>query len=299
MRQGCLLFVFAMCGVAARAQVRVSGEVVSDTNAPLDLASVTLVSSSGASAKFSAFTAPTGAFSIDLPAAGEYVVNAEHDGYFQLTGRHVTLSGGVNELRLVLTPLREVAQSVDVAASSTQIELDRATSHESMSGSDLLNIPYPTNQSLRNAMRVLPGLVQDNQGSIHLNGGAENQVLYTLDGFNVADPLTGNFDSRISVEAIQSMQVLSGAFSAEYGKGSAGVLEVNTKLGDDRLRYSATNFIPGLTSEKGLHIGSWTPRLNFSGPIRKGRAWFSDSLTAQYDDTVIRELPRGQDSSTS
>lgn len=289
----------ALWADAANAQVRLRGEVVSDTNTPIDRAAVTLEPASGASPTLRAFTDPTGTFSMEATSAGEYRITVEHDGYFRLADQPVTLAARPTEVRLVLHPLREVSQSVNVTASSTDVDLDRATSHESMSANELLNIPYPTTQNLRNAMRVLPGIVQDNQGNIHVNGGAEREVLYTLDGFNVANPLTGNFDSRISVEGVQSMEVLSGAYSAEYGKGSAGVVEVAMKSGDDRFRYSATNFIPGLAEERGLHIGGWTPRFNFSGPIRRGRAWFADSLAAQYDNTIIRELPRNQDSATS
>ena len=71
------------------------------------------------------------------------------------------------------------------------------------------------------------------------------------------------------------------------------------KTGDDRIRYSATNFIPGLENQKGWRLSAWNPRFNLSGPILRGRVWFSDSLTGQYDQTVIRELPPGQDISTS
>ena len=46
-------------------------------------------------------------------------------------------------------------------------------------------------QTIRNATRILPGIVQDSNGGTHLNGAAENQTLYTLDGFNISDPLTG------------------------------------------------------------------------------------------------------------
>lgn len=292
-----LILACALGASAAQAQVRLRGEVVSDTNTPIDRATVALESATGY--KIHAFTDPTGAFVLEAPAPGEYLITVEHEGYFRLTGRRVKLSDGSNELRLTLNPLREVSQSVEVSASSTDVDIDSATPHETLSAGELLNIPYPTTQNLKNAMNILPGIVQDNQGSIHVNGGAERQVLYTLDGFNVASPLTGNFESRISVEGIQSMDVLSGAFSAEYGKGSAGVVQVNTKSGDDQWRYSATNFVPGLAEERGWHIGGWTPRFNLSGPIRKGRAWFADSLAAQYDNTIVQELPRNEDSSTS
>ena len=46
---------------------------------------------------------------------------------------------------------------------------------------------------------------------------------------------------------------------------------------------------------KDLYIGGWTPRATISGPIRKRRAWFSDSIDVQYDQYVVEELPKGQD----
>ena len=127
-----------------------------------------------------------------------------------------------------------------------------------------------------------------------MNGGAEEQILYTLDGFQVNDPLTGRFESRMSLEAVRSMEVTP-ANPAEFGKGSAGVLAIKTSTGDDQFRYSGTNFVPGLEQRKGLYVGGWTPRFNFSGPIKRGRAWFSESLDVQYDKTVVEELPKGQD----
>ena len=88
-------------------------------------------------------------------------------------------------------------------------------------------------------------------------------------------------------------------FLAEYGKGSAAAVAVKTIMGADKMRYSATNFVPGIENHKGLQIGNWTPRLGVSGPIKRGRAWFSDSIDAQYDRNVVEELPKGHDSSVS
>jgi len=120
-------------------------------------------------------------------------------------------------------------------------------------------------------------------------------VLFTLNGFTLNDPLSGRFESRVGVEAVQSVDVANGRLPAEYGRGSAGMVAVTTTPGDDKLRYSATNFFPGMESRKGLYLGNWSPRINVSGPIRKGRAWFSDSIAAQYDQQVLEELPAGAD----
>src|SRR5205814_4002991 len=37
----------------------------------------------------------------------------------------------------------------------------------------------------------------------------------------------------------------------------------------------------------------WVPRATFSGPIKKGKAWFFDSADAEYDTNFIPELPSG------
>jgi hypothetical protein len=69
-------------------------------------------------------------------------------------------------------------------------------------------------------------------------------------------------------------------------------------MGDDEFRYSATNFIPGIENRKGLILGDWRPRLNVSGPLLKGRAWFFNALSAEYNKHVVEELPKGEDRTT-
>src|SRR5579884_688865 len=285
-----LLILTGSTAVLGAAQVGVTGRVLSDTNSPLAGVAVTIRAAQD-DTKIQAITDPTGAFSIRLHEPGNFLVDAELSGYYALKDKRVTLSRGENEVNLVLNPVREFSESVDVTSGSTAVALDKTTSESQLTGADMLNVPFPATHSLKNAMRILPGLVQDSAGGIHVNGGSEEQVRYLINGFDISDPLTGKFDTRISIESVQSMNVLSGRFPAEYGKGSAGIVEVNTRVGDDRLRYSATNFVPGLEMRKGFRIGSWNPRWNLSGPVRRGRIWYSDSLAMQYDTTVINELP--------
>ena len=45
-----------------------------------------------------------------------------------------------------------------------------------------------------------------------------------------------------------------GRFTAAEGRGAAGSLDVKSKMGDDRLRFGGTNFIPGFSTEQGLHL---------------------------------------------
>lgn len=296
------MLALVVCALApAAAAVRISGRVTNENNAPVAGAQVTL-ESTGASAtagtKWQAITPPNGAFSFSVPS-GDYLISAQGKGYFALEGRKLTLENDTDDLHLLLSPLTEVFESVEVSAAPNAINLDNTASEQTLTGTQILNIPYPTSNDLKNALPALPGIVRDVRGNLHLNGGSSDQVFYTLDGFNVADPLTGRFESRLGVESVQAVQVSSGRQPAEFGKGSAGAIAIYTRSGGDRLRYSATNFVPGIENRKGLTIGDWTPRLSVSGPIRRGRAWFSDSFDTQYSKLVVEELPKGEDRTSS
>lgn len=284
-----------------RAEVTVSGRVVDENSAAVGDARVAFkpAGTSSPATAIQTVSGPTGAFEIHLPETGDYLVNVQHDAYFQLRDHPVQVSGQSHTVTLVINHVREVFQTLDVDAAPPPIDFDRTNAEQRLTGPEIMNIPVPSTHSLRNSLKVMPSVLQDPQGELHFNGGAENQVLYTLNGFNISDPLTGRFETRLSVEAVRSMDFSTGRFSPEFGKGSAGALAIQTQTGTDQWRYSGTNFIPGIDFQKGAHLGTWSPRANVSGPILKGRMWFSDNLDTQYQQMVIDDLPKGQDRSSA
>jgi hypothetical protein len=89
------------------------------------------------------------------------------------------------------------------------------------------------------------------------------------------------------------MDLENSRYAADNGRGSTGVLDLKSKMGDDRWRFGGTNFIPGVTNDGGWYINKWTPRLEFSGPLVKGRAWFHNGFDAFYNVDTVQGLPRG------
>jgi carboxypeptidase family protein len=286
----------------AFSQVSLTGRVIDENNVAVAGAHVLLAPGTSTDLQISSLQTlsdPTGTFSLTLQKQGNYLVSAELTGYFRLQDQPLVLVEGDNQVTLVLNHQRQLVESVNVAYSPPAIDFEQTNPQKSLTNNEIVDIPYPTSHELRNTLPLMPGVVQDSRGGIHVDGGAEEQVLYTLDGFTINDPLSGRFESRLSVESIRSLELNVGNLPAEYGKGSAGTLALKTDTGDDKVRYLGTNFVPGLENHKGLVIGAWTPRFTLSGPIRRGRAWFSDSIDAQYNKTVIDELPKGQDQANS
>ncbi|MBI4877442.1 MAG: TonB-dependent receptor [Acidobacteria bacterium] len=289
--------LLAVSCAAAPAEVTLRGRVIGDTGAPVAGARVKIASLDPPGERQIVTADAGGALECRLPREGAYSVSVEREGFFTLQDRVVRLAPGVTEIQFELSPLREIFESIEVSARSSTVDLDRSAPEKTLRGTDILAVPYPTTNNLKNALRILPGVVHDSRGGVHVNGGAEDQTLYTLDGFTLNDPLTGRLESRVSVEAVQSVEILSGAPAAEYGRGSAGTLAVSTVSGSDRWRYVATNFVPGIENRKGIVIGDWTPRAGVSGPLVPGRAWFSNSVSTQYVKHVVEELPDGEDRS--
>ena len=63
------------------------------------------------------------------------------------------------------------------------------------------------------------------------------------------------------------------------------------------MRYSAATFVPVIGNQKGWRVLDWTPRVSVSGPIKAGRAWFTNNANGEFHQYVVPELPRGEDQS--
>jgi hypothetical protein len=228
--------------------------------------------------------------------AGAYSLHAQKEGFYTVNLAEVR-AGETESVEVTLNHQQEYTESVNVVYSPLAIDPVKTTSSEDLSTQEILNLPFTVPRDIRYALPLLPGVLQDASGQIHVDGSSTRQVYDQLDGFNITDPASGLFNMRVSVDALRSVDVQSSRYPVEYGKGSGGILSLTTGMGDDRFRYSGTDFLPSVQTRKGLHVSSWTPRGAVSGPIHKGKAWFLDALDGDYDLSVVNELPPGADRS--
>jgi hypothetical protein len=280
---------------SASAEVTVAGKILDENGLAVPFARVELRSKPSAPASV-AISDIAGGFSLQLASPGEYLIHARLPGFFVFDGR-TELRNGSNQLHLTLNHLQEFFQAVDVAYSAPTIDPEQPADQKQLTNVEILQAPYAVSQDLRYAMPLLQGVVQDVNGRLHFNGGATDQTNFTLDGFNISDPVSGRFEARLNIEAVRSVDVDSARYSAEKGRGSAGSVDIKTGMGDDRWRFGATNFIPSISSEEGLHLNKWTPRIKVSGPILKGRAWFHNAFDSFYGVDTVSLLPRGENRS--
>jgi hypothetical protein len=286
--------VLSCSGTIVFADITVAGKVIDENNAPVRGAVVeaTLPGNPPRSAG-SASSDAAGVFHLTLPSDGHYSLRAERDGFFVFTNPDLELNAGA-PVEIRLAHLKELAESVDVNYSPPVIDPQQTSDSERLNNEEILNIPYPASQDYRNALPLMTGVLQDSAGQIHFNGGTTNETNYRLNGFDVSDPATGNLNTRLNVDTVQTLEWDSSRFSPDKGKGSAGTLDIKTEMGDDHFRFNGTNFIPGFGFQSGAYLNHWSPRLLFSGPIRKHRAWFHNAFDTYYTADTISGLPAGQ-----
>ncbi|HEU4391904.1 MAG TPA: TonB-dependent receptor, partial [Blastocatellia bacterium] len=227
-------------------------------------------------------------------APGNYRIQVDKEGFYTATQDEIQIPA-VERVDLTLNHVQEFAETVNVTYSPPAIDLSETAKTDTHTSREIINIPYTTSRDVRGLVAFNPGVVQDPFGNLHFNGSGADQVLTQLDGFNITHPINGSLETRVSVDALRAIQVKSSRYSAEYGKGSGGVLGLETGMGDDRFRFLATNFIPSFQNAHGVAFDSWTPRITLSGPLVRKRAWFFEAVDMEYNLDVVRELPLGAD----
>lgn len=278
-----------------------AGQVFDEDGLPVARAEVNAHWS--ASAAVTVYSDAEGKFQIapiDLASSSDDTISLSlsKPGFFRIENQTHELQPGPNKVTLTLNHEDEFQENVEVRSSPSQVDPNTTSHEENVVQHEILNTPVPSSQDLQQSLILMPNVLMDASGRVHIAGARQGQTEVVLDGFEISDPSGQTLTPRLNVDAVQAATVETGGYGAQYAHAGAGVLMLDTKAGDDKWRFDATNFIPGVSFAQGVHFANWFPRVMFSGPLKKGRAWFSDAFTIQRQFNVIRGLPAGQDIAT-
>lgn len=288
----CLL---ARAGARAAEPANCTGTVVDENGVPIVSAQIKLEAASGQIVL--AETDSAGRFTLRNLPSGGYTVEVRREGYFVLSDRALTLRPGSNEVAFTLNHSEEVHQQIQVTAPANQIDPEDTAQRSTLTARDILNAPVPNSHVLAQSLVALPEVTQDNLGNLHVAGARSGETQYMLDGFEINDPTNNTLTARFNIDATRAAEVQSSGFGAGYAHPGANILSLETPDGDDKWRFGTTNPAPGLNIQEGAHLGNWYPRFTFSGPLIRGRFWFSDSVSLQHTFAVVKGLPSSANTS--
>ncbi len=104
-------------------------------------------------------------------------------------------------------------------------------------------------------------------GDLHIRGGRPNEVVFSIDGMSVSDPVDGGAALTIDRDAIKDMKVMTGGFSAEFGNAQSGVVNIITKDGGKDYSGKMEFTSDHLLGENVTNSNSDVVKLALGGPV--------------------------------
>ena len=255
MRKRILVFVLvsllAVVAGEAVAQVitgNIAGTVADSSGAVVPGATVTITNTDKNIVVRTVKTNASGQYSAPLIPVGHYTISAQANGFKQMSQTGVNLD--VNQSLTVDFAMQvgEVQQSVTVEASPLSVDLQNAQAQTVITGTQIKELAVNT-RNYEQLVTLMPGVStgltsdqlyvgvsnpvgKSNQINFSVNGGRPTQNEWNVDGAdNVDRGANLTLLAYPSIDSIDEFSVQRGQYTAEYGRSSAGQINVITKSG--------------------------------------------------------------------
>jgi hypothetical protein len=225
----------------------------------------------------------------DVPP-GRYVVLATREGFHDAASAPFTVAAGQTaqvlvEMQLMLTP-----ESVDVMPSNSPTGSVQPVAVSDLLTGAKMDVEPLAGDDFQSLLTMLPSIIRGPDGRLRIKGGTPTTGALQVSSASLNDPSTGDFDLELPSGAVESVEVLSNPFAAEYGRFSTSVTQVRTKRGTNEWIIKPSNLTPGLGKGFGF-ISKFEPRLSISGPIKKDKLLLGQFFQYRYARTKVRSLP--------
>tara|TARA_R110000868_G_scaffold37111_11_gene131567 strand:- start:1175 stop:3862 length:2688 start_codon:yes stop_codon:yes gene_type:complete len=221
---------------------------------------------------------------------GEYIILAVSPGTVSLRvsyiGYNTTVISDVRinidlttEINVQLTPQTLEGEEVLVIAQRELVRKDVTASLSSVGAEEIEAIPV---ENFSEVVELQAGVVDG-----HFRGGRTGEVGYWVDGVPVTDSFDGSLSAGVENSSVQEVQVVTGAFNAEYGQAMSGIVNIVTKDGGDKFTGSINSFLGDYVSTRDnlfTNIDAIDPlavqnlEASFGGPIIKEKLSFFSSV---------------------
>ncbi len=226
-----VVLLFAALSRLPKAETQVPYAVLSPIPAALWSPTPLCISPTGlADSTETTSTDPAGQFSFANVPFNTYQITVSAKGFANLSQDvDVRSSIGAN-LKLVMQ-IAGSTQTVTVESQGDLVE-DDPTFHTDVDRDLFVKVPLESQSSTLSSLVTLttPGVAADSNGLFHgLGDHASNS--FSIDGQSITDQQSKVFSNQLSSDAIQSLEVISGAPPAEFGGKTSLVIVATTRSG--------------------------------------------------------------------
>jgi hypothetical protein len=219
----------------------------------------------------------------DLPP-GEYVIAAELTGFATFKRPGVVVRAGLTVPVDVTMKVGAIGETVEVRLETPLLETRNGSQSVNVSGELLRSVPLTERREWYGALVVAPGVVTSEiSGSklFYVRGSDPTMTLVQVDGADVTGASKpGVSYVQLNTDAIEDIEIQTGATTASSPLGSGGVINIATASGTNRPKGAATFFLqprrwndsnqPGGTSTS---VDQTQIDLSLGGPLLKDHVW--------------------------
>jgi len=213
----------------------IKGFVYEKTSAsPISFASVVLKNDAGKPLK-SVVTNDKGYFVINEVPLGTYTLEVSFLGFESVSQSVEIKDARIQNLQIYLPEQTEMLKEVNVNAQRQERDAKVLTGVVKLSPRNIQQFSVGGDADIVKAIQVLPGVVStgDQGGQLFIRGGSPIQNLILLDGMVIYNPFHSiGFFSVFDSEIIESADVYSGGFKADYGSRASAVVDIRTRDGN-------------------------------------------------------------------
>jgi len=211
--------------ISGTAQAAITGKIVgrvTDANhTPLPGTAVVIEGR-----QLGATTDPDGQYFILQVSPGTYTLEAHLVGYQPVRQQSVVVNlDRTTRVDFVLSESAIEVEAITVTAERPIVEQDVTSSQVFISAQTAQQLPVRT---LLDALALQPGIDVTNRTTISVRGSTPDQISFQVDGFEQTNPLENRSYTAMNQAMVQEVQLLTGAFTAEYASRAA-VVNVVTK----------------------------------------------------------------------
>lgn len=236
-------------------------------------------------------TSSQGSAEFQKVPCGAWTISATKEGFEESKTTAQITGEGLVQVSLTLNPQIN-RSSVDVT-DTPPAPVEQSSSHNyELKPAEVKTLP--TNPaSVTDALPLVPGVVRSPDGELKLDGSGEQRSSLVVNQSDVTDPATGKFGQTVPIDSIESVNVLSTPFLAQYGRFTQSVVAVETRRGGDKWHADLNDPFPDfrIRSYHMRGIRNETPRASIGGPIIKDRLYVMTALLYFLDKSPNRTLP--------
>ena len=290
------------------------GTINDQTSAAVPGATVTIISESGVQRQ--ATTNDSGGFSFAAVVTGTWEVKVTKEGFKTGAQKGIAITANSNTRADMTLQLGAISEAISVEASAAALQTDTANVRAEVTSRDLTNVPVPVGRNYQNILVTIPGFspptnahsVPTNPSralAANVNGTPSSGVNVRIDGASSQQTWLPHITAYVpSLEAIDTVNVVTNSFSAEQGLAGGAAVNVQIKSGTNQIHgagfwYHVDNKLIAKPFEFALNNrqDQRNPKYIFNqeggtigGPIKKNKLFYFGA----YEKSTRREFANRQ-----